>query len=121
MRDITTHKTNGLNEALRIRAIGETGPGGAIADYVIRVPLKNGVSRNDVIQFQRGNPAEEINGITNEALLAIVRDRLEGFQSGQFACTTNQRALDGVVSAMEALRERTKDRISRGVEGTQDR
>jgi hypothetical protein len=51
-------------------------------------------------------------------LLAVVRDRLECFQRGPFACDTNQQALDHVVAAMESLHSRTKERVVRGVEGT---
>ena len=58
------------------------------------------------------------NGITNEALLAIVADRLDGFQSSKWACEENAVALDAVKAALAALESRTAKRAARGVEGT---
>lgn len=71
------------------------------------------------ITFQNG-PIKEagINGNTQEALLAILIDRLEGFQSGQYACHDNQMALDHLQGARLWLHKRTVDRAARGVEGT---
>lgn len=123
-RHIEHHKTNGLNEALRIGVLDEPGPGNACHRYVIYRPydeFNEDLNANpcQYISFQNG-PIQEagVNGISNEALLAIVQDRLEGFQSGAFACDTNQLALSHVRLAIEALHSRTKERIARGVEGT---
>lgn len=54
----------------------------------------------------------------NEALLAIVEDRLQGFQSGQYACRENALALTKLQEAMMWLQKRTRDRMARGVEGS---
>lgn len=70
------------------------------------------------LRFQNGNPAESINGISNEALLAIVLDRLEGFQAGPYPCRQNEAALAGIRFAMLALHDRARDRGARDVEGT---
>lgn len=71
------------------------------------------------ILFQNGNPSEVgFNGLTNEALLAIIRDRLISFQSSEFASVENQQALVHVDEALESLKRRTRDRITRKVEGT---
>lgn len=56
-------------------------------------------------------------GITIEMLLAVCKDRLEGFQSGPFSCESNQIALDSINKALEALHSRTRERKARGVEG----
>jgi hypothetical protein len=71
------------------------------------------------IDFQNG-PIKEagVNGISNEALLAIVEDRLACFQSGEYACRENAIALTKIQEAMMWLQKRTRDRVSRGVEGT---
>ena len=71
------------------------------------------------IHFQNG-PIQEagVNGISNEALLAIAEDRLLGFQSGQFACRENAVALTKLQECMMWLQKRTRDRMTRGVEGT---
>ena len=124
MRKIETHKVNGLNEALEIGVLDEPGHGGACHKYVIYRPLDafNEELNADPmchINFQCGPIREHgVNGISGEALLAVVRDRLECFQRGPFACETNQQALEHIVAAMNALHSRTKERVERGVEGT---
>lgn len=127
-RLITSHKVNGLNDAITIEVLDEPGQGNACHQYIIVLPIPD----NDLpdtltdrggypIHFQNG-PIQSIgiNGISQEALLAIVKDRLEGFQSGPFACNANQNALESVNQAINALLSRTIERTSRGVEGTHE-
>lgn len=121
-RELTGHKVNGCNEAIVVEALDGPGSGGASHEYRIsgvKGPLDHHPVPTIDIRFQNG-PIQEvgINGITNEALLAVVIDRLEGFQSGQFANTMNQIALDSLRTAQRALKHRTEERIRRGVEGT---
>jgi len=114
MRVLTSHKVDGLNEALVVSVTDEPGSGGACHEYLI--------ASLDVlceIGFQDGPIGEVgVNGISNEALLAIVEDRLIGFQSGEFRCRENAVALTKLQEAMMWLQQRTRDRIARGVEGT---
>src|ERR1051325_276783 len=72
-----------------------------------------------VVLFQNG-PIKEfgVNGITQEALLAIVIDRLRSFQAGPFSCRENAIALTHCEEALMWLQRRTVARIKRGVEGT---
>lgn len=49
----------------------------------------------------------DINGLTNEVLLAIVQDRLEQFQLGQFPCVENLGAIRHVKLALMELHHRT--------------
>lgn len=79
----------------------------------------NTAAMHTAIRFQNG-PIQEsgINGVTQEALLAIVRDRLRCFQAGPFACRENAIALTKLDEAAMWLEERTKARTRRGVEGT---
>lgn len=119
-RRIKTHDVNELNKALLINVLDERGHDNACHEYQIRCFAKG---HDDIelcnIQFQNGPVKEHgVNGVSNEALLAIVRDRLESFQAGQYACETNQDALDHVIAAMESLHSRTRERVDRGVEGT---
>lgn len=121
---IETHKVNGLNEAWDIKVMDEAGPGGAHHHYCLYVPndaFNEELNASQVvnIEFQKG-PIKEagVNGISNEMLLALVRHRLECFQSGPFACEANATALGYVVEAMNVLHVRTKERVERGVEGT---
>lgn len=71
------------------------------------------------VSFQQGPVAENgINGITNEALLAIVIDRLEGAQEGPYKSRYNALAITKIEEAVLWLSRRTLDRQARGVEGT---
>lgn len=118
-RELTSHKVNGLNDALTIEVLDEPGAGGANHEYAICVRGSNGVNYPHYVTFQKGPISEAgVNGISQEALLAIVEDRLACFQAGPFAHPWNALALGAVQSAMEYLHERTKERVERGVEGT---
>lgn len=123
-RKLTSHKVSGLNEDLDIEVIDEPGQGNACHVYQIGYCLNPGTAAGGTnpmcrVEFQNG-PVKEagINGISNEALLAIVEDRLLGFQSGPFSCRENAIALTKLQEAMMWLQKRTLDRIRRGVEGT---
>lgn len=72
-----------------------------------------------VVQFQHGPRGVDGStpGVFDDDLLAIVQDRLEGFQSGPYACPENQIALDAVKAAREGLGVRVARRISQGVLG----
>lgn len=71
------------------------------------------------VTFQKGPIKEHgINGAQHVDLLAIVRDRLDGFQAGQFASTTNEVARGFVDAAMAADATRTRLRQRAGTEGT---
>jgi len=125
-RQIHTHASNLCNNAIRIEVQDQPGDGGANHKYIIMGPDRNygggvGVapSWSVNLNFQNGPIKEKgVNGITNEALLAIVQDRLEGFQCGPFACEENATALVAVQSALAILAARTKRRDDHGVEGT---
>ena len=118
-RRIQTHEVNGLNEALTLLVMDEPGHGNACHHYRIEYAENGPACSAQEVKFQNGPIKEHgVNGISGEVLLAIVRDRLECFQAGQYACETNQRALEHVVAAMDALASRTRERVERGVEGT---
>jgi len=115
VRELTSHKVNGVNDGLQIVVLDEPGPGGAHHKYGINLLTNQGCS-GPIISFQNG-PIKEagVNGVTNESLLAILIDRLECFQSGPFACEENAEALDDLRHALRRLRFRTKTRLARGV------
>lgn len=120
MREITSHKTNECSEAITITADERDEKyGNASHDYEVRYVAHHGGVLAKNILFQRG-PIKEVgvNGLTNEALLAILIDRMEGFQSGPFACTENHNALCCLELAMDEFKKRTAKRVERGVEGT---
>jgi hypothetical protein len=117
MREITSHRINGLNEALRIEAVDAPGLGGASHVYDVTPTVGN--ARGLRIEFQNG-PLQETapNGLSQEALIAIVIDRLECFQKGPYACRENALALTKLQEAQHWLHHRTRERVARGVEGT---
>lgn len=124
VRELTSHRVNGLNESVNIIVMDEPGPGNACHHYRIE-PITlpgdhpEGAINPCTIRFQNGPIAEAgVNGISNEALLAVVEDRLLGFQSGQYACRENAIALTKLQESMMWLQRRTRNRVARGVEGT---
>jgi len=134
VRVITDHAMDPATEKLGITVLDAPGNGGASHVYLIRGfdaasnPGERYIryegrhdqpARHLSILFQNGPiPEVGVNGVTNEALLAIVADRLRGFQGGLFACHENFTAFYHVGAALNWLKYRTRDRISRDVEGT---
>lgn len=122
-REITKHQVNECNRQIQIIA-HEAGSGGAAVRYDIEGPKKHvpGIgpvpSFGENLKFQDGPIADGVNGITHEVLLAIIEDRLVGFQSGPFACERNVRALRHLRACQDELKNRTDERVERGVEGT---
>jgi len=118
MREVTTHRCGaGMDEEVTIKVLDEPGPGGACHLYAIQ---PGGLEQVDTfILFQKG-PVAEVgpNGISCEALLAVVADRLQSFQAGPYPCPENAQALENVKRAIGALHGRTIDRAKRTVEGT---
>jgi len=122
MRQVTDHIVDGdlPQNQLKIEVVDEPGAGGANHVYDI-----TGFSTKDEavnfleIPFQNG-PIKEagVNGITQEALLAIVIDRLRSFQAGPYPSELNSIALIHCGVALDALKSRTRERLARGVEGT---
>lgn len=131
MREIHDHKTSPANNELKIEVRDNPGSGGANHRYDITgfdtennpssTPpdgYKSSFSRQIVI-FQNGPvPESGVNGVTQEALIAICIDRLRGFQAGPYFCRENAIALTNLETALMYLQKRTRDRMFRGVEGT---
>lgn len=121
MRQLTDHivKGDSANSQVTITVLDEPGAGGANHQYSIR--WKNERDQTEphcFIGFQNG-PIKEagVNGVTQEALLAICIDRMRSFQTGPFACEANSLALSHMEEALFYLQQRTRERIARGVEG----
>ena len=119
-RELTDHKVEGqAMEPLRVHVMDEPGEGGACHNYMVSW---NGGSECCLINFQNGPIKERgVNGISHESLLAILIDRLNGFQGGEHACEENRIALGHMEKALYALKQRTAGRIGRGVEGTSEK
>lgn len=114
MRELIDHKVNPANDVISITVTDEPGAGGANHRYEL-----GGYEGAPVLEFQNG-PINEVgvNGVTQEALLAIVADRLRSFQAGPYSSRYNALALTKVEEAMLWLHKRTIERMHRGVEGT---
>lgn len=119
MRRIDDHKINPANDRLQIEVMDQPGPGGANHQYMITAAPGEATARAWQLDFQNGAINEVgVNGLTHEALLAIVADRLKSFQAGPYAHKSNAEALHHIEQAQEWLQARTKERMARGVEGT---
>ena len=121
-RSITAHEVHGAESHITVTA-DERDPahGNASHNYTLQWQIEREGKPFEVtqlLQFQHG-PINEVgvNGITNEILIAMVMDRLEGFQAGPFACKDNAEALNFLQLALEWLKIRTEKRVARGVEG----
>lgn len=117
MRTLTEHQINECNQAITIEADPpDAENGNASHHYFIKIPDKQFAYQ---ISFQQG-PIKDVgtNGITHEVLIAILIDRLRGFQSGPYACQENADALTALEIARDRLHARTRNRVARGVEGT---
>lgn len=120
MRTLTDHIVEGdsVNHQIKIEVLDEPGSGGANHEYRLSIPDPKHIVEW-FINFQNG-PIKEygVNGLTHEALLAIVIDRLRSFQEGPFACQANADARVHCETALSVLQRRTRERIARGIEGT---
>lgn len=118
-RIITSHVAEGdTGPQLALVTIDRPGHGGAHHAYEISWFQEDVGTRSIDVPFQNGPIKEHgINGLTQEVLLAIVIDRLRCFQAGMFPSEYNATALAHCEHALQALQQRTKDRITRGVEG----
>lgn len=116
------------DDPLNIAVTDEPGSGGAHHRYEISgLQLLKNKSIDDLdyllhdrmaILFQNGPiPTNGVNGVTVEALLTLCKHRLECFQAGPFACTPNEEALNHITLALETLKDRTRERLARNVEG----
>lgn len=131
VRTLHDHQVNDANEALTISVLDSPGAGGACHLYDIRgfdtasnasdpfTERYGKPSDHTTILFQNGPiPEVGVNGVTQEALLAVLIDRLRAFQAGPYSCRENAIALTHLEDALHWLHHRTRARQRRGVEGT---
>jgi len=127
MREIKTHQNSEFTrDHIRVYAVDEPGAGGACHEYQVdAVPTpgtQNFIALTTAINFQHG-PLKEtpVNGITDEALLAVVEDRLSAFCEGEFPSAETKEARDHIRLALEQLAKRQRDRSERGVAGKSEK
>jgi hypothetical protein len=119
MRKLEDHMVPG-DTAVQLTVATTDAPAvdGANHDYQIMWREATGYRALD-IHFQKG-PIKDVgvNGVTHEALLTVLIDRLRSYQSGQYSCRENAIALTHFEEGLMWLQRRTVNRIKRGVEGT---
>lgn len=117
MRKISTiQKRENLNTVF---ALDEPSTGGASHKY--RITPNGDEYPSQDISFQNGprKSHNSVHGVLDTDLLEIVRDRLKGFQSGEYSCRENACALTHIEEALMWMNKRVEDRIERGVLGTE--
>ncbi len=120
MRQLNTHLTTGAFNALQVTAVDNPPPGFANVRYDITgfntvynstaaclggMPAR--FTRLPII-FHTGPISYDMpmNGVTPEALLAVISDHLNGLQNSPEACMENQMAKDYVDAALSMLLQR---------------
>lgn len=119
MRKLSTiQKRENLNT---VYALDE--PGCGSASHAYRITPNGGEHPSQDILFQNGPrmDSDSIYGVLDTDLLEIVRDRLKGFQSGEFSCRENACALTHIEEALMWMNRRVEDRIERRVLGTNNK
>lgn len=121
----TIQKRENLND---VYAIDNVGTGSAHHQYKIAkcedfCTCTGHVETVAEIQFQSGarNDENSTIGVLDADLLEIVRDRLKGFQKGEFATRENAYALTHIEEALMWLNQRVEDRFERNVLGTYEK
>lgn len=103
------------HNGVAVNAISTDGNGVNVEGHCYQI-----ITGNDVqyVNFQLG-PVKEagVNGATNEALIAVLVHRLQ-FLNKQFPCRENSLAITKLEEAGHWLEARTRDRLARQVEGT---
>ena len=107
------------DDYIKVLCMDEQGAGGAHHLYhIYAIGSESDEEPLAVIKHQEGAILENsVNGITNEALLAICGHRMECFQNGLFPSHYNANAKSGIDFARANLESRTRDRKTRKVEG----
>lgn len=112
------HDGHGLNESIVITT-DTPDPSGAAHEYSAHI--ESGADGWQVahVQFQKGprNVEGSIAGMTEAALLAILIDRLRGFQAGPYSCRENAIQLTHLEECLHWTKARADERARRNVLG----
>lgn len=121
MKLISDHEINPANASITIVA---DEPSQGNASHVYTVSAEDGTILG-VLRFQNGPITTDatggifgVNGLTHEVLLAIILDRLRGFQTSKYSTRENSLAITKLEEGLQWLHWRTRGRVARGVEGT---
>lgn len=121
IRFLDRHKIDGYKGFKPVAVLDGPGRGGASHTYYIAHDPD--FIEATLISFQNGPLSETDghNGSTHEQFLVCLIDRLEGFDSGDFANEHGRHACEMIDAGLEFLQERTIDRINRKVEGSYEK
>lgn len=124
-RPLFDHKNNKFNrqcvEVFTTDAVQQDG-----ANHAYRIEVYDrydgkkdeGMRAKCELPFQNGGLKEVgANGITDQALLAIILDRMRGFNDGPFRCRENSIIITKIEEALMWMEKRANDRSRRNVEG----
>lgn len=101
---------------IEVYVLDEPGAGGACHHYAVCEKETGKVI--ETVDFQEGNIIDNgINGATNEAVLLMLIDRMDGFSKGPFPSRPNAVAKTHAETSLLWLDYRTAERRSRDVEG----
>ena len=105
-----------------VAALDERDPAAGNASHVYGIQY-GGPSDMVKLQFQHGprGIATSTAGVFEDDLLAILEDRIAGFQSGPFACAEHADAMAHIQGARDALARRVAARIAKGVLGVNEK
>lgn len=114
MRQLENVSSDPRFKDLEVSATDQTTKGQANREYEIRWKNKNQPNQPNQttlnhlqIRFQNGNPTEVgVNGVTDEALIAISIDRMKSFQTGPNANRETAVALTQLEEALASLKSR---------------
>ena len=127
-RTVPDAKIMNPSQFCTVQAVGEPNRGGAHTLYHVYSGV-NGPNPEEPdalasvevceIRFQDGHPGEVgYNGILDSALLAVLIDRLKGFQSGPFSSREGAIALTKLEEALLWMDKRVANRTAQGVMNT---
>ena len=114
-RQVISHRFGDGNKDLEIVALDGPSKSGSCMLYRA-IAHRDGKKPEEIcdLRFQMGRPSQHgSNGLTNESLLAVVEDRLIGFQKGEFQNLENARALHHVKEALLWLQRRVINQSTR--------
>ncbi len=111
MKFITKHEASPLNKQLVVGVHEVDGRD----EYTIGLDGVPAKLLNRIV-FHEGPVSDGVNGVSIEALLAVADDRLAKLNA-KFPSRENAIAITHLQTALLFLKERTRERESRGVEG----
>ena len=126
-RELFDHKVNRFNrECIDVLTADKRASDNAHHAYIIsarafEMPKDAEPVVSVYLQFQNGGLNVGANGITDQALIAVILDRLRSFNDGQFRCRENSIIITKLEEALLWMEKRGNDRARRGVEGERAR